>query len=44
MTVFMDPYTGEKIGELKDKDRIMDKIEEFHGELMVGTVGTGSWS
>ncbi|MGG3508392.1 PepSY domain-containing protein [Paenibacillus lautus] len=39
MTVFMDPYTGEKIGELKDKDRIMDKIEEFHGELMVGTVG-----
>lgn len=39
MTVFMDPYTGEKMGELKDKDRIMDKIEEFHGELMVGTIG-----
>lgn len=39
MTVFLNPYTGDKIGELKDKDRIMDKIEEFHGELMVGTIG-----
>jgi uncharacterized iron-regulated membrane protein len=38
-TVFMDPYTGKSIGELKDDDRIMDKIEEIHGELMAGTLG-----
>ncbi|GAE09713.1 uncharacterized iron-regulated membrane protein [Paenibacillus sp. JCM 10914] len=39
MTVFMDPYTGERIGELREQDRIMNKIEELHGELMAGTLG-----
>ena len=39
MTVFIDPYTGESLGELNNDDRIMDKIEEIHGELMAGTVG-----
>lgn len=39
LTVFMDPYTGKSVGELKDDDRIMDKIEEIHGELMAGTLG-----
>jgi uncharacterized iron-regulated membrane protein len=39
LTVFMDPYTGRSIGSLNNKDRIMDKIEEFHGELMAGTTG-----
>lgn len=38
-TVFMDPYTGKSLGELKPEDRIMDKIVEFHGELMAGTLG-----
>ncbi|MED4758610.1 PepSY domain-containing protein [Priestia megaterium] len=38
-TVFINPYTGKSIGILKDKDRIMDKIEEIHGELMAGTLG-----
>ncbi|BDH60357.1 peptidase [Lysinibacillus sp. PLM2] len=38
-TVFMDPYTGNEIGQLKDSDRIMDKIEKIHGELMIGTTG-----
>ncbi|MGP7815699.1 PepSY-associated TM helix domain-containing protein [Niallia sp. 01092] len=38
-TVFMNPYTGESIGKLNNKDRIMDKIEEIHGELMAGTIG-----
>lgn len=38
-TVFLDPYTGEDIGELADQDRIMDRIEELHGELMAGTTG-----
>ncbi|MDW7613789.1 PepSY domain-containing protein [Peribacillus simplex] len=39
LTVFIDPYTGKSIGELNDEDRIMDKIEEIHGELMAGTLG-----
>jgi uncharacterized iron-regulated membrane protein len=38
-TVFLDPYTGKSLGELKPEDRIMDKIVEFHGELMAGTIG-----
>ncbi|KAA6481993.1 PepSY-associated TM helix domain-containing protein [Bacillus swezeyi] len=38
-TIFINPYTGKSLGELKDEDRIMDKIEEFHGELMAGTLG-----
>ncbi|RBP06184.1 PepSY domain-containing protein [Rossellomorea aquimaris] len=38
-TVFLDPYTGKSLGELKPEDRIMDKIVEFHGELMAGTLG-----
>jgi uncharacterized iron-regulated membrane protein len=39
LTVFIDPYTGKSLGELKDEDRIMNKIEEIHGELMAGTLG-----
>ncbi|MBU9674456.1 PepSY domain-containing protein [Planococcus sp. CP5-4] len=39
MTVFIDPYTGLSLGELNNDDRIMDKIEEIHGELMAGTLG-----
>ncbi|MGW8423950.1 PepSY-associated TM helix domain-containing protein [Peribacillus simplex] len=38
-TIFIDPYTGKSIGKLNDEDRIMDKIEEIHGELMAGTLG-----
>lgn len=38
-TVFIDPYTGNSLGLLQDKDRIMDKIEEFHGELTAGKLG-----
>ncbi|MFP3918378.1 PepSY domain-containing protein [Lysinibacillus telephonicus] len=39
LTVFIDPYTGKSLGELNNADRIMDRIEEFHGELMAGTLG-----
>ncbi|MFD2629980.1 PepSY-associated TM helix domain-containing protein [Oceanobacillus kapialis] len=39
LTVFVNPYTGEQLRELNAEDRIMDKIEEFHGELMAGTLG-----
>jgi uncharacterized iron-regulated membrane protein len=38
-TVFLDPYTGKVVGELADDERIMDRIEELHGELMAGTIG-----
>ena len=38
-TIFIDPYTGKVIGELNNEERIMDKIEEIHGELMAGTIG-----
>lgn len=39
MTVFMNPYTMQMIGTLDDSDRIMDKLEKIHGELMAGTIG-----
>ena len=39
LTVFIDPYTGDSLGTLNNDDRIMDKIEEIHGELMAGTIG-----
>ncbi|WP_313635364.1 PepSY domain-containing protein, partial [Exiguobacterium sp.] len=38
-TVFVNPYSGKIIGTLSDDDRIMNKIEEIHGELMAGTTG-----
>lgn len=38
-TVFVDPYSADIIGEINDKNRLMDRIEEFHGELMLGTTG-----
>ncbi|MCY7931740.1 PepSY domain-containing protein [Bacillus inaquosorum] len=38
-TVFVNPHNGKIIGQLDDDNRIMDKIEEFHGELMAGTAG-----
>ncbi len=39
ITVFVDPYTGNMIGEINDADRLIDRFEEFHGELMLGTTG-----
>ncbi|WNS81469.1 PepSY domain-containing protein [Domibacillus sp. DTU_2020_1001157_1_SI_ALB_TIR_016] len=39
MTVFVDPHTMQIMGTLDDADRIMDKLEKIHGELMAGTVG-----
>ncbi|TWT00534.1 PepSY domain-containing protein [Planomicrobium sp. CPCC 101079] len=38
-TVFINPYTGESMGTLNNDDRIMEKIEKIHGELMAGTIG-----
>ncbi|GEK59835.1 hypothetical protein CHL76_14105 [Marinococcus halophilus] len=39
MTVFVNPYTLESTGTLMDQHRIMDRVEELHGELMSGTAG-----
>ncbi|WP_235988931.1 PepSY-associated TM helix domain-containing protein [Aquibacillus kalidii] len=39
LTIFVNPYTAEIVGELNDQHRIIDRIEEFHGELMLGTFG-----
>lgn len=39
ITIFVNPYTSDIIGELNDQNRLMDRIEEFHGELMLGTTG-----
>ncbi|MED3965829.1 PepSY-associated TM helix domain-containing protein [Niallia taxi] len=39
LTIFVDPYTGNILGKLNSEEKIMDKIEEIHGELMAGTVG-----
>ncbi|WP_148505247.1 PepSY-associated TM helix domain-containing protein [Paenibacillus beijingensis] len=39
VTVFVNPYSGNIIGELNDNDRLIDKFEEFHGELMLGKTG-----
>lgn len=38
-TIFMDPYTGNEMARLNSDDRIMDKVEKIHGELMMGTMG-----
>lgn len=38
-TIFIDPYTGNELGQLDNNTRIMDKIEKIHGELMMGTIG-----
>ncbi len=38
-TVFINPYNGEVLGTLNDGHRLMDRIEEIHGELMAGTAG-----
>ncbi|MFD2706279.1 PepSY-associated TM helix domain-containing protein [Salibacterium lacus] len=39
MTVFVNPYTLDITGTLLNKNRLMDRVQEFHGELMIGTTG-----
>ncbi|MFC4076313.1 PepSY-associated TM helix domain-containing protein [Salinithrix halophila] len=38
-TLFVNPYNGKVVGQLKDDQRLMDQIEQLHGELMAGTIG-----
>ncbi|PTM58757.1 PepSY-associated TM helix domain-containing protein [Desmospora activa] len=39
LTVFVNPYNGTILGELNNDKRLMDRLEEIHGELMAGTWG-----
>ncbi|WP_108671631.1 PepSY-associated TM helix domain-containing protein [Peribacillus acanthi] len=39
MTVFVNPYNGKIIGDLKDDSMVMEYVVKLHGELMVGTIG-----
>ncbi len=39
LTVFVNPYTMKVMGSLNDEDRLMNKLEKIHGELMAGTIG-----
>ncbi|MEK1829735.1 PepSY domain-containing protein [Priestia megaterium] len=38
-TIFVNPHNGHIVGKLDDSSRLMNQIEEFHGELMAGTAG-----
>ena len=38
-TMFVNPHNGHIIGKVDDSSRLMNQIEEFHGELMAGTAG-----
>ncbi|AIE60347.1 PepSY-associated TM helix domain-containing protein [Bacillus methanolicus] len=39
MTVFVNPYNGKILGDLKDDEEFMNKVRKLHGELMIGTTG-----
>ncbi|SFS77705.1 PepSY-associated TM helix domain-containing protein [Marininema halotolerans] len=39
LTVFINPYNGKILGDLAEDDRLMNKLQEIHGELMAGTTG-----
>ncbi|WP_273381772.1 PepSY-associated TM helix domain-containing protein [Symbiobacterium thermophilum] len=39
MTVFVNPYNGKILGDLKDDEEFMNKVRRLHGELMIGTTG-----
>lgn len=38
-TVFVNPYNGNIVGEIKDDHKMMEMVRDLHGELMIGTVG-----
>ncbi|MGG2063379.1 PepSY-associated TM helix domain-containing protein [Bacillus sp. S14(2024)] len=39
MTVFVNPYNGKILGNLKNDEKFMNEVERLHGKLMIGTVG-----
>ncbi len=39
ITVFVNPYNGSILGDLKDDEKFMSEVKNLHGELMIGTIG-----
>ncbi|WP_028401506.1 PepSY-associated TM helix domain-containing protein [Ectobacillus panaciterrae] len=39
MTVFVNPYNGKILGDLKNDEKFMNEVESLHGKLMIGTTG-----
>jgi uncharacterized iron-regulated membrane protein len=39
ITVFVNPYNGKILGDLKNDEKFMNKVVRLHGELMIGTTG-----
>lgn len=38
--IYINPYTGELLGEYKQQDTLMYKVRKLHGELLLNTPGT----
>ncbi|MGB0900034.1 MAG: PepSY-associated TM helix domain-containing protein, partial [Psychrobium sp.] len=38
--IYINPYTGELLGEYKQQDTLMYKVRKLHGELLLDTPGT----
>ncbi|MCI4126518.1 PepSY-associated TM helix domain-containing protein [Bacillus haynesii] len=38
-TVYVNPYSGNVMGTLEDQNKLMNRLEALHGELMAGTIG-----
>ncbi|MGE6631873.1 PepSY-associated TM helix domain-containing protein [Bacillus sp. NPDC077027] len=38
-TAYVNPYSGQVMGRMKDEAKLMNRVEEIHGELMAGTIG-----
>lgn len=39
ITVFVNPYNGKILGDLKADEKFMSEVKSLHGELMIGTIG-----
>lgn len=39
VTVYINPYNGDILGEVAASDRVMDQIATLHGQFMMGTFG-----
>lgn len=39
LTIFVNPYNGNIIGEIPTNQKFSTLVKEFHGELMLGTLG-----
>ena len=39
ISVFVNPYTGQVVGTLRENNRLMRTLHELHGNLLVGHPG-----